>query len=97
MCTASLFTELVAKLKSTLLPSNLEVETFKPEAVFSEELVQDRGFSEPDALEQYTLDYILSTCDANLLEAFGDTMRLELDVDHTEENFEYGILEFPFK
>jgi len=88
---------LISRLRSQLLPSNVEEDVLACPSLELKEVPAPDELHLPDSLEQYTLDFILSTCDANQLEAYGDVLQLGLDVDHHTENFTYGGFEFPFK
>lgn len=82
-----MYDDLIYRLKLHQFPTEIEAET--PEEISPKK--------ERDPLEHGTMEYILTNCDSNLLQAFGDTVHLGLDVDHSEENFEYKPVEFPFK
>jgi hypothetical protein len=84
-----MYDDLISRLKLHQFPTEVEEETPKVENCAKKE--------SKDPLEQGTMEYILTNCDSNLLQAFGDTVHLGLDVDHPEEDFEYKPVEFPFK
>ncbi|XP_059482044.1 gamma-tubulin complex component 5-like isoform X2 [Neocloeon triangulifer] len=92
---SSIYKELVEILKAELIPSKTNDKTLIPDTKFGSENQASEKIL-PDSLEQYTLDYILSTSDANVLEAFGDVLNLGLESNYQQEEFDYyERLEFP--
>jgi hypothetical protein len=87
-----MYDDLIARLKLNQFPAEIAAEIPKEE-IFHKK----KEFPPSDFLEHGTMEYILTNCDSNLLQAFGDTMHLGLDVDHSEEDLEYQPVEFPFK
>ncbi|XP_065352965.1 gamma-tubulin complex component 5 [Cloeon dipterum] len=95
----SIYDELIVLLRTGLMASGKQ-EDFLPsdEAEPVSEIRQLKLQEEqPDALEQYTLDFILSTSDAHLLEAYGDVLNLGIETDHSEEKFTFGQFTLPFR
>jgi len=87
-----MYDDLISRLTMNQFPVEIEAEIPKEEISAKKKQSVSR-----DPLEQGTIEYILTNCDSNLLQAFGDTVHLGLDVDHSEEDFEYKSVEFPFK
>lgn len=90
---ATMYDDLISRLKLNQFPAEVVVESPSDQ----ENSLKSENLASTDPLEHGTMEYILTNFDSNLLQAFGDTVHLGLDVNHSEEGFEYKPVEFPFK